>query len=396
LEAIQQVLHPSIQEFIIQNRDKKIEDLALKYKVINGVPIQLILQQIQGKQKSKLKLPSWYFASNIVFPPTLNLEQSSSETTALYKSEILRGHTIADLTGGFGVDAMAFAREFQKVYYVERNPELAEIVAHNLGVFEISNVEVIHSEAETFLKTFSTVDAIFVDPARRNQNNNRVFKLNDCEPNVVQLLPNLLNAAPKILVKTSPLLDIRATIRELKSVSEVHVVAVDNDCKEVLYLINRDLAFERIKITGVNILKEDRQVFDFSYEEEENTSAPIGPISDYLYEPNAAILKAGAFNVISGKFSVLKLHRNTHLYTSSQLVSDFPGRKFKVEAISKYDKKEVYQLLKASKANISIRNFPEPVQQIRKKLGLQDGGDLYLFATTDQNNKRVIIITRKV
>jgi 16S rRNA G966 N2-methylase RsmD len=376
--------------------DKKIGDLALKYKEINGVPIQLILQQIQGKQKSKSKLPSWYSSPSVIFPPALNLEQSSSELTASYKAEIINGNSIADLTGGFGIDSTAFARKFKKVFYVERNKELTEIVNHNLSVFKMSNVEVIRSEAETFLRTSPTLDAIFIDPARRDQHNSKVFKLEDCEPDIVLMLPQLLGKASKILIKTSPVLDIKATLRELKNTCEVHVVAVDNDCKEVLYLLDRNAINDRIKVICVNILKEDRQVFEFSYKEEESASAQMGTTSDYLYEPNAAILKAGAFNTIAEKFGVFKLHPNSHLYTLDQFVSGFPGRKFRIERVCKYDKKEVTEFIKMDKANISARNFPNSVDQIRKKLGLKDGGDFYLFATTDRNNKKIIIVTKKV
>ena len=395
-KVFDKLLTNQVQEFINNNISKNPSELALKFKEVEGVPIQYILQQIQGKQKAKSKLPLWSATPGIIFPPTLNLEQSSSEATAEYKSSLISGDTIVDLTGGFGIDTTFFSEKLQKVFYIERNKELSEIVQQNLKAFGIKNVEIHNVDGESFLNSIDGVDAIYIDPARRDQNNKKVFKLEDCEPNIVNLLPELLRKCSQLLIKTSPLLDIKASLKDLGRVSEIHVIAVDNDCKEVLYLIRKENSTKDLKITTVNIQKERKQIFEFLMKDEESVTAPTSLPLNYLYEPNAAIFKAGAFNSIARHFNVFKLHSNSHLYTSEEMVENFPGRKFKITGSSKYDKKTIHRFMQSVKANITTRNFPDSVDQIRKKLGLKDGGDVYFFATTDLTNKPVIIVTEKV
>lgn len=386
--------NPVIQSFIKENLNRNVSELALRYKQVQGVPIQIIIRQIQGKQKAKSKLPLWYTTDGILFPPTLNLEQSSSQITAGYKSGILKGKTLADLTGGFGVDATAFSKAFEKVFYVERNEELLEVVRHNFDVFHIRNVEVFQGQAELFLSQLSKVDCIYVDPARRDNANRKVFNLEDCEPDIVRLLPILLSKSDVILIKTSPLLDIKLALKALNYVSEVHVVAVENECKEVLYLIHKE-ASGSPDIVTINFTSSN-QKFAFNLKNEDKVNASLSLPQKYIYEPNAAVLKAGAFNSISAKYNLFKLHNNSHLYTNDGLTEDFPGRKFEIKSIEKYDKKSVGKALNTDKANITARNFPDSVEKIRKKLNLKEGGEDYLFATTDLLNKLIIIIARKI
>jgi len=387
------LVNPAIQKFIDDHLGADLSKMAFKYKEVEGVSIQLILQQIQGKIKAKDKIPSWYSTPGIIFPPTLNLEQSSSEATALYKARLIRGKTLIDLTGGFGIDTASFSSHFENVIYVERNEALTEIVRHNLEAFQITNVEVNTGDAESFLSKVTEADVIFIDPARRDSNNNRVFKLEDCEPDVIRLLPQLFKKTEHIVIKTSPLLEIKSTIRALKSVSEVHVVALENDCKEVLYLLKKDYSSSP-EIYAVNLSDNSCEKFHFNYEDE-NNKAILSPPLRYLYEPNSSILKASAYNSVAQVYKLSKLHPNSHLYTSDVLLQDFPGRKFEIIATSKYDRKQLMAVLTSEKANVTARNFSDSVTQIRKKLQLKDGGEVYLFATTDLDNRLILVVTKK-
>lgn len=394
---ISQLLKEEVQEFIKDHRNDDPLQLALKAKKYPGLPIQLISQQIQSWQKAKSKLPHFAQCEGIIYPPPLSLEQSSSQFTAQFKSSLFSGKTFVDLTGGFGIDSYYFSKRFEKAFYVERNPELCEIVRHNFQTLGVENITIFNEDAEAFLNHSDEVDLIYIDPARRGIANQKLYMLSDCEPDILNLKPLLLQKGKQVLIKTSPMLDIEEALGSLVDVVKVWVVAVDNECKEVLYLLSSGNHKNEIMIECVNLKKDGKEeVFTFYKKEEQNAEVIYGEIQNYLYEPNAAILKAGAFKVVSQKFQLQKLHVNSHLYTSKQLVNDFPGRVFKIVDATSFNKKEVLKSLNEKKANISIRNFPLSVREIYKKLGLKEGGNQYVFATTDIHQKLKIVITEKV
>ena len=388
------ILNTKIQEFINLNLDSNVNSLLLKGIAFSEVDTKSIIEQIEAKKRSKTKLSTWFSTKNIYFPNKLNIEQTSSETTAKYKSKLLEGDSIIDLTGGFGVDCFYFSRQFKTVKHCEINETLSEIVKHNFNQLNVQNIDTIQTDGVEYLKNSSqTYDWIYIDPSRRHDSKGKVFFLKDCLPNVPEHLDVLFKHSKNIMIKTSPLLDISLGINELKCVKNIHVVAVNNEVKELLWVL--EVGFKgSITIETVNLIKKDKDYFKFNLEEEKKTESKYSLPLTYLYEPNAAILKAGAFNQISKQLQVSKFHKHSHLYTSESLI-DFPGRVFKIEKIIQYNKKELKKIA-ITKANITIRNFPETVQQIRKKSGIKDGGDIYMFFTTDINHKKIILITSKL
>lgn len=390
------LLQPHIQEFIRKNENADVRQLALKGNLYPYIPLALVIQQIAGRQKAKTKLPSFYQTAHIVYPALLSLEQCSSEQTALFKANLLKGKHLVDLTGGFGIDTYFLSKSFEKVDYVEQNEILANIVQHNFNILKADNVRVHISQAETFLQNLSTkVDYIYLDPARRDNANRKVFLLEDCEPNLPKLLEVLLDKAQGILVKTSPMLDIDLAVKSLQGkVQKIIVLAVENECKEVLYFLGK--SNEKLCVETVNLTKNESQYFSFEKEVENSLSNRYSFPKSYLYEPNVAVLKAGGFKSIAQHFQLSKLHTNSHLYTSDVLVKHFAGRTFEVKAVCQLDKKELLAYLPDNKANIAVRNFPMTVEQIRKKTGIKEGGEVYLFATTDYQDKKIVVVCKKI
>jgi len=384
---------PSIQQFIREHERDDPFQLALQAKRYPDIPIQLVTQQIQARQKAKRKLPEWYQTKRIIFPSLLALEQCSSEATAKYKSNLVSGKTGIDLTGGAGIDTYFLNQSFEQISYIEQNPQLAAITQHNFSQLGTSTIQTHVVDAETFLSSVNLVDLIYLDPARRNRDNQKVFRLTDCLPDVTQLLPQLLKKAKQIMIKASPMLDIHQATQDLGSVKEVHVVAVNNECKEVLYLLSAAIS-ESPQITAIDIISNTDPLV-FTRQEETATTVHFSEPQQFIYEPNVAILKAGAFRTIAQRWDLAKLHPNTHLYTSDHLHSSFPGRVFKLEAVLPYHKKEVRARIPSRKANITTRNFSDSVATVRKKLRLKEGGDSYLFATRTTANERIILVTRK-
>jgi len=387
---------PDEIKYLVAHENEDPNRLLLQASRYPHLPVPLLVQHIRARQKIKNKLPTWYQHPQVRYPAIVSVEQSSSEKTAAFKAELMSGNLLLDLTGGLGIDSCFFADKFKNVIYLERQPELVEIAAHNARVLGKTNIEFRQGEAQAFLNDFtSQADWIYLDPARRDEANRKVFNLSDCEPDVVQLLPTLLAKGKNILLKTSPMLDISQAVGQLGSVQKVYIVAVDNECKEVLYHVaaskNPNLLIETINLqAGAN-----QQRFTFDYEAEENAPVTYTLPQTYIYEPNAAILKAGGFKSLANHFELNKLHRNSHLYTSENLMPDFPGRIFKLKTTSRYQKKELASYLPDLKANITVRNFPDSVAAIRKKTGLKEGSDTYLFATTDLNAKPIILICEK-
>jgi 16S rRNA G966 N2-methylase RsmD len=387
------VLNTIIQEFINDNLNSDIHHLLLKGFSFEGVETREVIAQIEAKIRCKSKLPTWFNTKNVYYPNKLNIEQSSSEITAQYKSQLILGHSVIDITGGFGVDCFYFSKQFKNIIHCEIDEELSQIVNQNFKQFNITNIIAENVDGIKYLKnTTNLFDWIFVDPSRRHDTKGKVFTLKDCQPNIPEHIELLFKHTNNILIKTSPLLDITVGIEELKYVKTIHVVAVNNEVKELLWILEKDYA-DSIAIKTINLKKEKKEHFNFKLTEELSTKVNYSLPLSYLYEPNSAILKAGAFKSISYKFQLSKLHQHSHLYTSDKLV-DFPGRTFSVNKIIPYSKKNI-KCLKSIKANITTRNFPETVQQIRKKLNIKEGGNIYIFFTTNVYNDKIIIITNK-
>ncbi|OFY88948.1 MAG: hypothetical protein A3K10_16300 [Bacteroidetes bacterium RIFCSPLOWO2_12_FULL_31_6] len=379
-------------QFIQSNRHKPLSEIALLLSKHPELDKHFILNQINGLQKAKLKLPTFYENENIIYPSGLSMEQCSSEQTGLFKSKLVQGKTAVDLTGGFGIDTYFFAKQFLEVSYVEQNAELFEIAQHNFQVLN-APIQCYQSSCEDFLvKNTQIFDLAYIDPSRRDETK-RVFKLTECTPNVIELLPQLLKTAKQVLIKTSPLLDIKQTLKDLGKVSKVWVVSVNNDCKEVLYLVENSRN-ENPEIVAVNLSK-NTSTFSFNYESEANTAVDFSEPLSYLYEPNASVLKAGGFKSIAQQFHLKKLAVNTHLYTSDNLINDFPGRFFKITHVLDYNEK-IVKALGLKKANITTRNFTDSIEQIKKKLKLTDGGNDYVFAIRDLNDKPILIVCSKL
>jgi len=388
----ERILHKDVQDFIQQNLKSNLTQLILKGSPFNGVTIQELANQIVTQQKSEKKLPTWFQTENIYYPPKLNLEQTSSEITANYKASLVKGNHLIDITGGFGVDCVAFSRQFTKVTHCELNKELSQIASHNFNQLDIQNIETVAGNGIEYLQqSKETFDCIYIDPSRRSDVKGKVFLLKDCEPNLPEHLDFLFEKTDTLLIKVSPILDISSAIGELKFVKEVHTVAVKGEVKELLFLAEKNYS-ESIEIKTINFQKNTIENFDFIHKSQAKSSYELP--QKYLYEPNAAILKSGGFHQVSDQLAIQKLHPHSHLYTSKELI-EFPGRIFEIEHVLNYDKKKIKKLVSNSKANITTRNFPKTVQQIRKELKLKDGGHQYLFFTTDKNDQFKTILCKK-
>jgi hypothetical protein len=367
--------------------------------LLSGVPFKhldskLIIQQIEAKKRSEKKLPTWFDSENIYYPNKLNIEQTSSEITAKYKATLVSGSALIDLTGGFGVDTFYFSKQVEQVTHCEIDSELSEIVKHNYKALKVSNIKCINANGIDELKRINQpFDWIYIDPSRRDDTNQKVFLLYDCSPNIKTFQGLFLKYAKNVMIKTSPLLDISATLLNLSHVKEVHIVAVNNEVKELLWILECDYDGD-VYIKTINIQKKTSQNFKFIFEEEPSAKVDYSTPSSYLYEPNASILKSGAFNSVGTILNISKLHKHSHLYTSEKLI-EFPGRAFKVEKSIPFNKKQ-FAKEKINKANITTRNFPLSVHNIRKKLRIKDGGSTYLFFTTDMTNTKIILICSKI
>lgn len=370
----------------------------LQAKRYPHLPLPELVQQIQARQKAAQKLPTWAQHQEAVFPAAVSVEQSSSEAAAAYKASLVSGQLLIDLTGGFGVDSFYFARSFAAVIHIEQNPTLQEIAQYNFRLLQARNIRSIATTAEAFLESFTgKADVIYIDPARRGGGNQKLHLLQDCEPDVLRLLPLLFSKADAVLLKTSPMLDIDLALEQLQCVAKVWVVAVQHEVKEVLYLLQPDAPPPaHAPRTAVNLLPHGKtQELTFTKAAEEAAAVSYADPQLYIYEPNAAILKAGAYRYLGEHLHLQKLHPNSHLYTSATLVPDFPGRSFECLAVSRYNKKELLRLLPDRQANITVRNFPESVAEIRRKTGIREGGHTYLFFTTDMHQKPIVLICRK-
>lgn len=388
------ILNIEIQEFINTNLNSDISNLVLKGVAFAGVDTKSIIEQIEAKKRSEKKLSTWFNTEHIYYPNKLNIEQTSSEITAQYKASLVSGNNLIDLTGGFGVDAYHFSKQIKNVIHCEIDTELSNLVKHNYKVLNVSNIACKNESGTEVLKQIGQqFDWIYIDPSRRDDSKKKVFLISDCTPNAKTFQNLFLKYAKRVMIKTSPLLDLSATCSDLNHVKTIHIVASNNEVKELLWILERNYEGDT-KVKTVNLHKENIQNFEFNFKNEAIAQVRCSEPLTYLYEPNSAILKAGAFNSVSEQLELNKLHKHSHLYTSEELI-DFPGRRFKIEKKLPFNKK-TFAKEKIAKANVTTRNFPLTVGDIRKKLKIKDGGNIYLFFTTIQNNDKIVLVCSKV
>ena len=387
------ILNEITRQFIRENLNADVPTLALK-KAPVGTDVSLALRQIEARQLLQKKVPEWSTNEDLLFPVHLSIEQCSSEATTKYKAKLLKGNTFSDLTGGLGIDSYYLSQKFSKSDYVERQTELCDLARHNFSVLN-APIQVWNETSEEYINHCEPRDCIYIDPARRDLYGRKTVSIADCTPNVVELQDLLLQKAKTVMVKLSPMLDISKALAELHCVKEVHVVATANECKELVFILERGFSGQT-ELCCVN-LQTDQPVVRFTQTEENDCPLKLADtVGNYLYEPNVALLKAGCFKLLCERYGVIKLHKNSHLYTSDTLVSVFPGRIFSVEAWADYNKKVKNGLLAdVEKANLAVRNFPLSVEELRKTLKINDGGNIYLFATTLKGERKVLVKTKK-
>ena len=375
--------------------------MVLKNKVLFSIPAAQLFGQIASRRKAKEKLPLYYNTPGIIYPPSENLEQSSSQATAIFKANIIRdifpdAKAIgADLSGGFGIDTYFFSAILQKVHYVEPELSLMEIAKHNHQLLDADNIEYHCSTAEAFLKTTDLLlNFAFVDPSRRGAAGQKIYTLADSQPGVVTLRNTILEKTPVMMVKASPLLDIQAGMAELACVKKVFVISVKNECKELLFLCERNFTGTP-SIVAVNIRHGDaRDEFGFTFPEEQDELVAFSDPLKYLYEPNASILKAGAFKSVATRFNLKKIAPNTHLYTGAELLENFPGKTFVVEKFVKPDAGQVKPYFPEEKANVTTRNYPMTPEALKKKTALKDGGEKFLIGLSGERKKFLVVARR--
>lgn len=424
-------------EFILQHRMSNPRDLALQARRYPDVDMPYALNQIQGWQTARLKLPSWAACDGVVYPPHLNMEQCSSEPTARYKQQVVRqwltrlgagqsgaATSMADLTGGFGVDFSFTSRCFASATYVERNAALCDVVRGNLPCLGIANAQVMCAEAEDCLATMPQQTMLFLDPARRDEHGAKTVLIADCTPDVCHLLPLLMSKARFVMLKLSPMLDWHKAIVDLQgTVREVHIVSVGGECKELLLVLaaldaaasSADMPCNGVeagvRVCCVDIMAKADAEGEYKRSEfcytiggaADNPPTPSTPNSQpstlnsqFLLEPNASIMKAGCFAELGKAYGIRAISSNSHLFLSADRVEGFPGREFVVEAVTTLNKRQLKETLGSlQQANISVRNFPMSVAELRKRLKLRDGGDTYIFATTTREGERVLIVGHK-
>lgn len=435
------IMNDETREFVAMHRNEDVRELALKAKRVEGLDLPLALDQIAGWQIASKKLPQWASCEGIVYPPHISMEQCSSQFTAQYKSEIAQTllapaatvrarvsdsaesvmqtakrafqlsdspesdtlvakRAMVDLTGGFGVDFSYLARGFSQATYVERQRHLCDLAEHNMAALGLDQARIVCGDGVEYLRQMGPVDFIYLDPARRDEHGSRTYAIEDCTPNVLELRDLLLAKSQYTLVKLSPMLDWRKAVADFDgTVREVHIVATGNECKELLLVLGQQVHEEPSapRVFCVN----DNQRIDYdsaAYTQGLRIGGkPLPEAKNYLYEPNASIMKAGCFDLVEERFGVTQVGPSSHLFVSATPVADFPGRGFAIEAIGGMNKKDIKRLLNGTKqANIAVRNFPLTAPQLRKKLKLADGGPVYLFGTTMQGCDHVLLRTSKI
>ena len=425
-------MNEATRQFIALHAEDDVRKLALQSARQTEVDMPFALRQISGRQAARKKLPSWAVVDGIVYPPHLSMEQCSSEPTARYKAQLAgTGKRFVDLTGGFGVDFSFMSPSFQERIYVEKNAELCAVSSENFPLLGLDAV-VVHADGTDYLKGMEPADVVFIDPARRDMSGSRTYGIADCTPNVLEMLNELMQRSRRVILKLSPMLDWHKAVADIESVCsaqtntattcssvvrEVHVVSVMNECKELLLVLSAEEPAKPQRLVCVNLKTSSSKKGDETFEVllsqgvEKGSShagsqnlehwkalkdAPDTP-SVFLYEPNASIMKAGCFRLLEQRYGVEAVGTHSHLFVADRLVADFPGRIFRIHAVSSMNKKEISTCFRGiSQANITVRNFPTGVAQLRKRLKLKEGGDDYVFATTLAEGTHVLIITKKV
>jgi hypothetical protein len=390
------LLRADVQEFIREHEADDLHTLSLQRQKYPNFPLVEIIEQIKARKKAKLKLTQWYNTVGILFPKPVSIEQASSEMTATWKAQYIgRGKTGVDLTGGFGVDSHFFAKNFLQWTHVEPNTDLQEAVKHNNALLGNDNIDYSNLKSEEYLEQIEKpVDFIYLDPDRR-PSTQRVIGFKDSQPSVSQLLPKLKELGSRVLIKASPMIDISAGLKELEAVTRVIIISLKNEVKEVLFDLDfnsqNEQSFRCVDLDTIN-------GYEFNYEINNDFQEviEISSQSNYLYEPGAAILKAGGQDILASRYGLNKLNRNTNLYTTEQGIANYPGRIFKVLANLPYKKKAIAEFLKDNRANLSTRNFIDSPEKMKKKLGLRDGGDIYLFGYRDLENKNKVAVCKKI
>ena len=390
-------------QFVHDHREEDVRALALRGCRDKEVDLPWALDQIQGWQTARHKLPSWAAIDGIIYPPHLSMEQCSSEATAIYKCGIVERlpescrETLIDLTGGFGVDFAFMARCFDHACYVERKEHLCDTARHNFELLGLPHARIINADAEQVLDDMKTEPAstlLYLDPARRDSNKARTYAITDCTPNVLELLPRLLQCGHHVLLKLSPMLDWHKAVTDLGDhVAEVHIVSVGNECKELLILIAANHTGE----PSVHCVNDGQPLIYLPSQDSIALDIATNDDARYLYEPNASVMKAGCFGLLTGRFPIKALATDSHLFVSSEQVEDFPGRRFAIIAVTTMNKKELGRALSGiTRANVAVRNFPMTAQQLRQRLGLKDGGDCYIFGTTNATGEHRLYICNKL
>ena len=385
--VLETLLNDDIIAFIRDHAGADVRQLALT-KMPPPWPRAAILDQIRARQKAKDKIPDWLAQDRIILPSVDLLEQCSSTATAQFKASLVGGDTFVDLTAGAGIDTAALATRFPSGIAVERDQHNADCLSHNLPLMHAGHVHVQNTSAEDFIATMPPVDLAFIDPQRRSDSKRGIMRLEETSPNILDLLPAL--KAKQVLLKTSPVLDIDLGIQQLGHVSAVHVLEWRSECKEILFLRGDTAPEPVIHAHRLNDSGQPQRTLTATRAEEENAPCAYAAPSRYLYEPGPAFMKAGLFRTMAARYGVKKLHPSTHLYTSEEKIEDFPGRIFEIMSVLSVDKKSM-----PSKANLAIRNFPGTVDDLKKKLGIKDGGSVYLFACTLHDEQKRIIACRK-
>lgn len=392
----QDLLDPEIQKFISDNKNADIKALALKKPPNPDWPYADIMNQIKAAQKAAQKFPNWQ-DKNLLWASADLVEQSSSYPCATFKASLVNGSTFADLTTGTGADTLAFAQNFKHGYAIEKDSVSAEVLDHNCKILNTTNIIVKNQSAEEFVRTMPDINLAYLDPQRRDGKRRGIYDLADCSPNIFDLLPDLKQKCKTVLIKTSPILDIKKTIHDLGNVKEVYIVQYDGDCKELLFLL--DFQSDQGEPTITPLIINDQGAvtskLQFHYSTEETVEIEYSKTEQFLYEPDPAFMKAGCFNTLANEYTLKKLHPHTHLYTSQNPLDNFPGRKFEVLDTCTVNKKSLKNILPTMKANLTIRNFPSHVDALSKKLSLKGGGDIFLFACINNKNEKILIKCRK-
>lgn len=381
------------QKLVALYEEEDVNQLALKFSKQKNFPLTELITQVEGRQKAKSKIPLFYSNRKLIYPSSVSLQQSSSQETAEYKSSLFTGNLLVDLTGGLGVDSYFFSHQFKKVIYIEREEEVSSIAGNNFLHLGTTTIEIWNTNSETALEKLKNLqpDLIYIDPSRRDELKRKVHSFSDCQPDVLSLLNPIFNIPSSLLIKASPMLDIKASLKELKYVDKVWVVSLNDECKELLFLIRPESNTNPL-ITCVELSRRPLE-FTFTYEEEKESNSAIGLIEKFLFKPDLSIIKGGAFKCLAQRFGLTGLHVSTHLYTASQNCENFPGSVYEVVDTFKFDKEKIKKL---GTVNMITRNVPYNSSELKQKWKIKESPDRWLFIYRDCNEKISCALTKRI